>query len=106
MLKTEQFKSPMYRLMNPHWSLTYNKKFIRERSDLIVECLTQDQRTTGSGLTGGIAAVVSLSKAHQSLLSTVLNQEDQPDMTQRMLTATKKINLKKQNSFNTYATED
>ena len=37
---------------------------------------------------------------------TISTQEEQPDMTQRMLTATQRINSNKQNSFNTYATED
>ena len=60
MLKTGQFKSPMYRLMNPHWSLTHNAKFVRERSDLMVECLTRDRRVTGSSLTCGTAAVCVL----------------------------------------------
>ena len=81
MLKTEQFYC-MYRLMNPHWSLTHNSKFVRERSDLMVEYLTRDRRVTGSSLTGGTAAVVSLSKIYKSLLSTVSTQGDQPDMTQ------------------------
>ena len=50
----------MYRLMNPHWSLTDNANFVRERSDLMVECLTRDRRATGSSLTGGTAAVCVL----------------------------------------------
>ena len=35
------------------WSLTHNAKFVRERSDLIVECLTRDRIVTGSNLTCG-----------------------------------------------------
>ena len=90
----------MYRLMNPHWSLTHCGKIrIRERSDLMVECLPRDRRVTGSSLTCDTAAVWSLSKTRSPLLSTVSTQEGQPDMTQR-------INSNKQNSFNTYATED
>ena len=50
----------VYRLMNPHWSLTHNAKFVRERSDLMVECLTRDRRATGSSLTCGTAAVCVL----------------------------------------------
>ena len=52
--------------MNPHWSLTHNTKFVRERSDLIVECLTRDRSNgiKGSSLTDGTAAVVYLSKTH------------------------------------------
>ena len=60
MLKTGQFDSPMYRLMNPHWSLTHNAKFVTERSDLMVECMTGDRRVTGSSLTCGTAAVCVL----------------------------------------------
>ena len=50
----------MYRLMNPHWSLTNNAKIVRERSDLMVECLTRDRRVTGSSLTCDTAAVCVL----------------------------------------------
>ena len=41
-------------------SLTHNAKFVRERSDLMVECLTRDRRVTGSSLTCGTAAVCVL----------------------------------------------
>ena len=92
MLKTGQFLSPVYRLMNPHWSLAHDTKFVRERSDLMVECLTRDRRATGSSLTCGPATVCVLEQ------DTII-QGDQLDMTQR-------INSNKQNSFNTYATED
>ena len=42
------------------WSLTHNSKFVRERSDLMVECLTRDRRVTGSSLTCDTAAVCVL----------------------------------------------
>ena len=83
--------------MNPNWSLTHDAKFVRERSDLLVECLTRDRRATGSSLTCGTATVCV--PEQDTLISTVSTQGDQPDMTQR-------INSNKHNSFNTYATED
>ena len=67
--------------MNPHWSLTHDAKFVRERSDLMVECLTRDRRATGSSLTCGTDTVCVLEQ--DTLISTVSTQGDQPDMTQR-----------------------
>ena len=42
------------------FSLTHNAKIVRERSDLMVECLTRDRRVTGSSLTCGTAVVCVL----------------------------------------------
>ena len=63
---------PVYRLMNPHWRLTHDAKFVRERSDLMVECLTRDRRATGSSLTCGTATVCVLEQ--DTLISTVSTQ--------------------------------
>ena len=57
---------------------------IRERSDLMVECLTRDRRVTGSSLTCDTAAVCVLEQ--DTLISSkycfkLSTQEDQPDMT-------------------------
>ena len=59
---------------------------IRERSDLMVECLTRGLRVTGSSLSCDTAAVCVLEQ--DTLISSKYcfkfsTQEDQPDMTQR-----------------------
>ena len=59
---------------------------IRERSDLMVECLTRDRRVTGSSLTCDTAAVCVCEQ--DTLISSKYcfkfsTQEDQPNMTQR-----------------------
>ena len=109
-VKDWELKSPMYRLMNPHWRLTHNTKFVRESSDLIVECLTQD-RSNGLRARASPTALPRLCTLARHINPflvgpTISPQEEHPDMTQRMLTATQRINSNKQNSFNTYATED
>ena len=47
----------------------------RERSGLVVECLTRDRGAAGSSLTG-VTALWSLSKTHLFKLSTDSTQED------------------------------
>ena len=91
----------MYRLMNPHWSLTHNAKFVRERSDLMVECLTRDRRVTGSSLTCGTAAVYVLEQ--EPLISSKYCFN--PGRPTWHDSKTQRINSNKQNSFNLYATE-
>ena len=48
---------------------------VRERSGLVVECLTRDRGAAGSSLTG-VTVLWSLSKTHLSKLSTGSTQED------------------------------
>ena len=88
--------------MNPHWSLTHNAKFVRERSDLLVECLTRDRRVTGLSLTCGTAAVCVLEQ--DTLISSKYCFN--PGRPTWHDLKTQRINLNKQISFNTYATED
>ena len=92
----------MYRLINPHWSLTHNAKFVRVRSDLMAECLTRDRRVTGSSLTCGTAAVCVLEQA--TLISS--RNCSNPGRPTWYDSKTQRINSNKQNPFNTYATED
>ena len=93
----------MYRLMNPHWSLTHCGKIrIRERSDLMVECLTRDRRFTGSSLTYDTAAVCVLEQ-DTFISSKYCFNPGRPTWHD---SKTQRINSNKQNSFNTYATED
>ena len=91
----------MYRLMNPHWSLTHCGKIrIRERSDLMVECLTRDQRVTGSSLTCDTAAVCVLEQ-DTFISSKYCFNPGRPTWHD---SKTQRINSNKQNSFKTYAT--
>ena len=63
----------------------------RERSGSVVECLTRDRGTTGSGLTG-VNALWSLSKTHFSSLVLVQPRNTRPCLTERLLMGCKESN--------------
>ena len=62
-----------------------------ERSDSLVECLTRDQGTTGSSLTG-FPFVVSLSKNINPSLVLVQPRKYRPFITERLLMERKESN--------------
>ena len=59
-------------------------KFSRERSCSVVECLTRDQRATGSSLIG-FTALWFLSKTHYPSLALVQLRKTRPCLTERSL---------------------
>ena len=63
----------------------------RERSDSVVECLSQDLGAAGSSLTG-VTMLWSLSKTHLSQLSTGSTQEDPSYITEKLLMGRKESN--------------
>ena len=67
---------------------------VRERSGLVVECLTRDRGAAGSSLTG-VTALWSLSKTHLFKLSTGSTQEDRPCLIERLLMGRKESNQTK-----------